>query len=356
MRPNGVLLKQERMRRGMSQADLADAAEISRRTVQFIEAGKEGVLTSSIHAVADVLNIDHADAIVDDSNMIDNHESFSIWPWRLFEFLGKRMLPGELAHVGTRAEAESVVLSTWNGWLAHLSNITKTKTVRPTAIEKWNRKDFIERYLKIWETHPDSLMCSSVDGQRSGVSVLLPVTDETYNAFVTGQISCFDITADDLVEESQNLIYDCMVEFDGPVMRKRHHITNSISFISFFQIAVLSQSTIAADFRIATYGGAEENIGRMTNAGLIEADAKTPDFGDRIWEYSGHFEKGFHQVSDDVLDRSATGAHYVAMMKRWANSKARNRMKVKAARNAIHVYQRMLQSAALSVGQARRIA
>ena len=344
MQPNGILIKNERMRLGLSQIEVADAAELSRRTVQHIEAGKNGVSVSSVYAVADVLNVGRCEALITDSDTIDNQESFSMWPWRLFELLGKRILPNEHAYASTLAEAEDVVENIWKAWQIHLANILKTKTVRQSAIDKWNRKDFKERYLSVWERNPESLMCSSVDGQRSGVSVLLPVSKEIYESFLMGHISCFDIRADRLCEESQNLIYDCVVEFADPKLKKRHRITESLSFVTFYQLAALSTNSTAPDFRIATYGGAEENIERLANAGLIETDQRTPDFGDAIWEYSGQFKKGFHQIDDDVINRSATAAHYVAMMKRWANSKPRSRIKVKTARNAIRIYQQILKS------------
>jgi|GEM_PF-5699582 len=113
------------------------------------------------------------------------------------------------------------------------------------------------------------------------------------------------------------------------------------------QLASLSINTAATDFRLTTFAGAEENAERIANAGLIKTDFKTPDFGDAIWEYSAEFGSKKSRFNDEEIERSATSAHYVAMMKRWANSKVRDRIKAETGRKAIRVYQQLLSSTRL---------
>jgi|GEM_PF-6232002 len=134
MRPNSALLKQRRKLRGWSQAFVADAAGLSRRTVQNIETDTGTVKASSIYALAEVLNVNQSDAVIANQDLIDNQKSFAVWPWRLFEFLGKRLLPHEHTFIRSRAEAESVVEKVWGCWQVHLSNVVKTKSVRRSAI------------------------------------------------------------------------------------------------------------------------------------------------------------------------------------------------------------------------------
>jgi len=114
----GTSIRNIRRKMGISQTEVAQLANVSRRTIQNAEAGKASVKSSSLRAIADVLNLNvyQSDSFEDDGPAISNIASFSYLPFQMFKFVGARFQPGELSFCRNEKEFRSIIETLWQNF------------------------------------------------------------------------------------------------------------------------------------------------------------------------------------------------------------------------------------------------
>jgi len=167
------------------------------------------------------------------------------------------------------------------------------------------------RYLSLWKRNPLTILFACTEGKRTGVSVVLPVSDTAYQAFREGRISFMDITDDDILEESQNLILDSGVEFANQPSKSWYQVTDSLTFSIFYQMAILSCNPTRQDYRMLSFGASPVNLERLGTIGFIECDVEMPEYGYPLCELVGN--NG--DLSQESNEKSVVSTHFAQLLK-----------------------------------------
>ena len=202
-----------------------------------------------------------------------------------------------------------------SSWTYHLKRGESVEDERfKQADDQLNEQflDYEKRYLEIWRKNPNSILFSTMGKQRSGVCVVLPVTEKAYHKFRNGEISFMQIYADDIVPHSQYLILDSAVEIPCDADAKWYRLTDSLSFILFFQIALLSTDTVDSTFRMGAFGASPINLDRLSNIGFSRCGVEMPDYGFEVCEFAG---ESIYQTRDEH-ERATATTHLASMFKR----------------------------------------
>ena len=335
---SGNLIREARKRIGLSQIEVACQADVSRRTVQNAEAGKDGVKRSSVYAIAEVLGVELDTPERTESEQIPNSESFSYWPFGLFQFVRAKLKPSEAAFCTNEAEVREVLENMWHNLHSGLQDLpadlrNRFRISYPKFVTK---NGYIERYLSIWRANPMSLSFSSAQGKRTGVSIILPVSEDVYSDFLNGELGSFDLVGSQVLPSSPTCIFESLALF-ADYRDQPHTMTDALSFVAFHQLAVLSGDPQAGSVRLGTFATRDQNVKRMRKAGLSAKQTRTPKLNFQVWELS---EDNWRDSAGDDQVRSSTLLHFTQLRRRLTQN-----VRAKITLKALAAYKRLIRPA-----------
>lgn len=381
--PNGKAMQKKRESLGLTQLEAANEAGISKRTVQNIEACDPRVQLKNLLKYAEAIDFPLDQIYIDDpaastgANGFQNDVSFGPQnangshnghagtkdaagrdgfydlPWSLFRPITERLVPGRTGFCQRMHQAEAAIRKMRDSWKKHLQ---RTRLMPPerqqVSADQWlndHLDAYVTRYLMIWHRVRQSLLCSTVDGRHTGVSVVLRVTEQAYARFCAGQLPFMQLTYLDVLPQSQYLILDSAVEFDDAARGNWRSITDSLAFTVFYQTAVLSADASTETVRIASFGASPANSDRLRRSGFLENGFRTPEFDFPIFE----FTSDNCDLPDETALKQATGLFYLQQFKNWLKKQKRNddgrrngRLQLKLRRRvtltALRSYQKLL--------------
>lgn len=309
----GISIRKVRRRMGVSQIEVAQLANVSRRTIQNAEAGKASVKSSSLRAIADVLNLNvyQSDSFEDDGPAISNIASFSYLPFQMFKFVGARFQPGELSFCRNEKEFRSIIETLWQNFQIGIAKLCpiQAEAMRSAQPEFCQSKGYFQRYLDIWRANPKSFSFSSSGDRRTGVSIILPVSKSTFTKFTEGRLSNFNITGDQIVPQSPYVIYESIAPFFD-LRDCSHSPSNSLAVVSLNHLAHLLPHVQTNTCEVASFGAHQENIDKLRQAGLKPTGRNLHKLGLPIWHVTNC--KDFHR-DEDQLVKSSTLLHFLSL-------------------------------------------
>lgn len=343
-----------RNRLGLTQIEVEDLSGVSRRIIQKIEAGDRSVSPRSRRRLAIALGM-----MPDKEKFIEDCGKDAFWnlPGVLFNHLANfaKRKPPDATRCSRLQDAEKTIKRMRENWKLHLSQVCDLN--RNSRLQKVDQmlddrcEEYIDRYVRVWHLVPDSLLCSTSNGERTGASIVLPVSDEAYDGFVTGKRGFMDIQRKDIVPKSQNLIYDSMVEFLDAPRASWYAITNSLSATVFYQTVALSQNVDSADFRIASFEASPVNAKRLKSVGFVRNGYETGEYQFPIYEFSAR-SIARATDTDEVDDTRATSVFLANRLKIKLEGKAypelSSRLRRRTVLSALAICQRLLRSGASS--------
>lgn len=311
-----------RKRQGLTQQQAADLAMISRRQVQKIERG-DSVGTTSRHALAEALGIPSSERLSGSgrieftsvSRSITNSDALLDPPSRL-----EPSLPG--VHDGpefecrmSAAEVEFSIRRMRRSWLRHLERSvgesTDAKNVQFVADQRLNEnvEAYVARYMDLWRHMPDVIQISRVRGQKTGISVVLPLSVYAYRELRAGQKSFMEIGVEDLEQGSGCLVIDSLVEFDDAPRRKWFDVTSSLRDAIIWQVILLAGQPLPDDLRILSFGASSSNASRLKASGFIDTGEPMKDFGYALYEFARD-----NSDLDEIHSRCESGMYFANLL------------------------------------------
>lgn len=300
---SGAEIRAARKRLGLSQLEAAERADVSRRTLQHAESGSHSVKSSSIKAIAEALQIDDVQAEVEDVQYgVANLDSFLYWPFRMFEFVRSSLATDPLAFCEDEEDFLSALERVWR----NRCNPAKLTELHPALS---TREGFIDRYLGIWRACPKSFSFSSSAGERTGMSIALPVGETTYRSFLAGRISNFAIQGSEVLPASNTIIYEALASYTE-CRQGTHRLNATLGFISLNQLAHLFPNVLNVDCDLASFAAREDNVRRMRRAGLAPVGTKIIGYDLPIWQSSNRDD-----ISTDENEelRASTSFHFLSL-------------------------------------------
>lgn len=303
-------LKEKRQALGLTQEELAEEAGVSRRTVQRAEEGNEHTI-AVLESLAAAVDLEY-DEIVD--NQID---AFSDWPWKLFQYLKPSLLPKADAYCLDELDAIAAIRRMREQWFHHLkrteSSLLNQEHFEANDLLNSEYQEYQERYVRIWKKNPSSFLYAVNNGIRVGLCFVLPVTDAAFERLLNGEISFMDISAGDVLVQSQNIILDSAVEFENASKKPWFQLTDDLSFAIFHSIASLSVRPLDRSFRLLGFGASATNLDRLRTVGFQATGTKMPKYGYEICVFSSSSRELKAGTSHDQF---TTLGHYARLLKR----------------------------------------
>ena len=344
-------IREVRLRLGLSQMQLAVRAGVSQRTIQFAEAGKANLRPNKLKQIADALNISFEEA-AEIARAVEDDQCNRL-PWSISRFIREKAVPGQSAYCQTPEDAISVIRQMRTSWKQHLQNLDSDhgNELFASGDQKLNEAFFgyQQRYLSIWRKHPGCIQLAHCNGICCGVSVVLPVTDASYERFRDGEISFMDISEDDIEEESQNLILDSAVEIGDVGKTPWHHLTDSLIYALFCQIAVLSVDPTAKDFRMVSFGASPLNFKRLKSLGFQTCNVAMPDFGFPVCEFC----LAAGDIGDDQYANASTTAHFAHLLRPPKLAATKSRITKRVLATGLKTLQRIVKAKPSSLSSSR---
>ena len=319
---SGKLIRAARQKMGLSQTEVARLADVSRRTVQNAESGKSGIKTSSLRAIGDAVHLDlHDDGTPIEEESVSNVASFGYWPFRMFKFVSARISTGQQAFCDNEEEFRDALETLWENFQAGLADFCPHKAARllehhPSFCSK---EGYVARYLGIWRAAPRCFSFSSIGQQKTGVSIVLPVAERTYQQFVSGKRSNFGIGGDEILSSSPNVIYESICPFPDH-RSKQHSLGDSLAFVAINHLSAVLPYVRTNGCSIASFGAHSDNINKIRSAGLKATGTEIPGLKFPIWEVSNLQDRG---LSEDQEIRSSTTFHFLTLRQNANNLRAK---------------------------------
>lgn len=282
------ILREKRRSLGLSQLEVATAAGVSVRTLQFAESCKTNVSSQKLRQIAGVIGVAEAEA--SQAIPVLDVDKYDRLPWSMSRYIQDRAAPGPECFCKDQDEALDVIRIMRKNWKYHL----RTPGVDETGDQYEVAEQILEnalhqyesRYLRIWNRHPGTFQLARANGSYCGVAVVLPVSDDAYEKLADGRISFMDIDENDIEDESQNIILDSAVEFFGLEQPPWHQLSNSLGFAVFCRIAALSLDPMADDFRMLSFAASPLNTKRLIALGFRTCKEVMPDYRYQILQFS----------------------------------------------------------------------
>ena len=312
---SGRQIRAARQRMGLSQIEVARLADVSRRTVQNAESGDSRVKASSLRAIGDAVHLDfHDDGTLIEEASVSNVASFGYWPFRMFKFVSARISAGQQAFCDNEDEFRDALETLWQNFQAGLADFCPHKAARlqehhPSFCSK---KGYVARYLGIWRTAPQCFSFSSIGQQKTGVSIVLPVGERTYQQFVSGNRSNFGIGGDEILPSSPNVIYESICPFPDHGARS-HSLGDSLAFVAINHLSAVLPYVRTHGCSIASFGAHSANINKLRSAGLKPIGTEIPGLKFPIWQVSNQHDA---DLSEDQDIRSSTTLHFLSLRQR----------------------------------------
>jgi transcriptional regulator with XRE-family HTH domain len=311
-----------RKRQGLTQQQAADLAMISRRQVQKIERG-DCVGANSRLALAEALGIPSSDRLIGSKRLELDPVSRSIAksdalldpPSHL-----ETSPPGvsESTDFDCRmsaAEVEFCIRRMRKSWMQHLERSfdesAETKELQFVAHQRLNEnlEAYVARYMDLWHHMPDVIQISSVKGQKTGLSIVLPVSVYAYRELRAGERSFMEIGVEDLEQGSGCLLIDSLVEFDDAPRRKWFDVTSSLRDAIVWQVILLAGHPLPEDLRILSFGASSTNAKRLQASGFIETGEPMKDYGYALYEFARN-----NSDLDEIHNRCETGMYFANLL------------------------------------------
>lgn len=331
-------IQELRTKRGWSQLQLATNADLCQRTVQFAESGSKQMKVSVLESIADALEVKYEE-VVDDAD-----DSFRDWPWGLSKFIRNRCFPEDYSFCATESDAIDAIRKMRASWQLHLgntrSNGTDSMFGKADQILESEYDAYEARYLAIWKKNHDALFFGISSGVRVGMTVVLPVTDAAYERLRDGKCTFMDITAADVLPESQNLILDSAVEFVNASRKRWFQVTDALGYAVFHQIASLSIAPNERSFRVLSFGASPINLGRLATNGLVPNTKRMPKYQYSICELTGDNS----DLDVDSYNMQSTWRHFLALWKRMLPGDTLLRLKRRLILRAVTTFKALLES------------
>ncbi len=230
------------------------------------------------------------------------------------------MAPPDEAFCENEKELRDAIRQMRSSWKLHLQISVGSES---TAVERFNdvvlnRKyeEYESRYVSLWEQNPLCLMFATSNRRRVGASVVLPVTDDAYQAFISGELSFMQIGPQHIEDQSQKLILDSAVEFAHVRHREWLNFTRGISYTVFSQIAMQSIDPGREDFCMASFCASPFNAKRLASLGFVENGCEMPEFGYPICEFSVMKQR----QRNEQYSEASTTAHFAHLFKDFCES------------------------------------
>ncbi len=315
--------------RGLSQLQLAARAGVSSRTIQFAESGKL-LSDSTVRRIADALDVG-----VDQLLRIDaggDQDSFSKLPWSISD----RFQANQLTELGSFCRDEAEVIDVVRNLRLNFSvqiqkcGSTDEQDIALQRDDELTRSYFRyeQRYLDIWRRNPDCIRVDRVNETLCGVSILLPITRDCFDAFLAGKRGLLDVTAEDLCDQSQTILLDSVTEFVNQSKRPWFRITESLSFITVAQISSLALAPGRDDFEMISFSASPLNERRLTAVGFEAADTVELEFNYPIFLFSESNQR-LERKQPEVIERftiRSTLKHFTHMIKAVTFQSVRRQM------------------------------
>ena len=157
---------------------------------------------------------------------------------------------------------------------------------------------------------------------------MLPITRSCFDDFSAGKRKLFDVTAEELRDQSQTLLLDSVTEFVNQSKRPWFQITESLSLITVSQVARLASDPSRDDFEIISFSASPLNGRRLKIVGFEAALAYEPEFKYRLFIFSENSPNSVdnqHEKIDRFSVRS-TLKHFTHLMKAMMSPSSRRQM------------------------------
>ncbi|MEL7499526.1 MAG: helix-turn-helix domain-containing protein [Planctomycetota bacterium] len=328
-------LKELRLQRGLTQAELAARSRIAKRTIQFAEKG-QNVSLDTLNRLADAMNVGVAEI-----TLSRGYDALLEEPWSLYRFVVKGLMPERAAFCDDLRDMRNGIEQMRKSWETHLrenADIRDSRYASAFRAQKGQYRDIYERkYARLWEANSNTIVFATSNGLRNGVSVVFPVTDDAYSALKNGNLGFLEIDKQHICQHSQNLVIDSGVEYD--VNQPFDQISSALRYASFFQVAFLSEDLSNTNFRMLSFGASSANSSRLEANGFVVHSTKTPDLGYPIYEFTSDNS----DLSGDRQLRKSTIAHYASEFKmRITNSKLGLKAKRKIMLWTARIFQNLI--------------
>jgi hypothetical protein len=127
---------------------------------------------------------------------------------------------------------------------------------------------YLNRYLNIWRHDPRTIQIATDGTNQFGVSVVLPLAKDAFEAFAHGKLELLDLRAQHLVASSQYLLLDSVCEFSDSESTGWYQLTSTLSFTMISQIARFSIDPLRSDFQMVSFAASALNAARLQEAGF----------------------------------------------------------------------------------------
>ncbi|MCR9207480.1 helix-turn-helix domain-containing protein [Rhodopirellula europaea] len=316
-------LKQARQSLGLSQLQLAMRAGVSSRTVQFAESG-QNVSTGTMRRIAGALGM-QADQLV----RIDpgtGQDGFAELPWSVADKFRTNRNFDEGSMCRNEADVVDVVRQLRENFSVQIQKWGTTQD-QQQALQKNSAIDEVyfryeQRYVDLWRRNPGCIRLDRFEDTVGGVSIVLPLTAESFHAFRDGKLAWLDISADDLADQSQYLLLDSVTEFTKQCRRPWYQVTKSLSLITFNQVASLAESPNQSDFEMVSFSASPLNERRLGTIGFIPEPTKEPEFSYPIY----WFGEDPRILGKEEYSSWATFKHFAMLIKSVDKAGLRRRM------------------------------
>lgn len=347
-RARSAFIRQRREELRLTQLDLALEAGVGVRTIQLAESGEDRNSSNrTLRAIAEILRVDYEEVLYveGDAHGVGDlpdadRDAFQAWPWSLSDFIAGRAAPETHGFCRSFEDAKFAIRSMRDSWSKHLERCKShhDNNEFAQADEKLSREyiQYESRYLRIWQANPNTILFSTIEQERSGICVVLPVTKKAYTGIRDGSLSFMEIESTDILQESQFLILDSAVEIPCANNRQFYRVTNSLSFALFYQIALLSENPVESSFRMVGFGASPINLERLGGIGFSPCGVEMPDYGFQVCEFALESD----EQTEETFKRSLTTLHYANLFKIFSLTSASLNEKRRMIRKALRLYQR----------------
>ena len=322
---DGDRVRHLRIELRLTQDELAGDCMVSKRTIQLIERDPHHQvkprtldhLIIALRSTSDELVRRDPPPIFDTEGrpLTSSEDHLLAWPSSLFGFVRRAVTPDRRCFCEDMDDARVAVAEMRRGWGEHLNRFADArKGDRLFDADRRLNKDYPgyeRRYLDIWRANPRSILFSTLGDTRTGLSFVLPVRDEAYEAMRGGRRHFMEITADDILPESQNLILDSLVELPDAPKISWYQVTSSLSFTLFFQLAVLSIDPVSPSFRMLGFGASPMNARRLESVAFRKVGTRMPAFDFPLYE----FGIDLSGRDDDAATRVMTSTYLAKLLR-----------------------------------------
>ncbi|KLU01758.1 transcriptional control [Rhodopirellula islandica] len=316
-------LKQVRQSLGLSQLQLAMRAGVSSRTVQFAESG-QNVSLGTMRRIASALGMESDQLIRIDPGT--GQDAFADLPWSIADRFrtNRRFDQGSLCRnesevvdiVRQLRENFSVQIQKWGSTQSQQHALLRDKAIDEVYFR------YEQRYVELWRRNPACIRLDCYDETVGGVSITLPLTVESFRAFRAGELAWLDISADDLVDQSQYLLLDSVTEFTNQCRRPWYQVTESLSLVAFTQVAALAKHPNRSDFEMVSFSASPLNERRLSTIGFVAEPTVEPEFDYPLF----WFGEDSRILTQEEYSNWSTFKHFTTLIKSVDKASLRRRM------------------------------